>query len=196
MQHDDVRLIWKASKAGHLIRRFIAFGGGKSMTSEKSDFQADACESLQRRAFITTAALVGVTAAIASVPLLSYVITPALKKGTSRWIDFGPVENLKSGEIEMLSYEFMVKDGWQVLPQRGFVWVKHEHPDKIIVFSSTCTHLACNVIWNKEKQIFECPCHTGHFDINGQPISGPPTRPLVAMDNRVEEGKLMVLMPA
>ena len=149
-----------------------------------------------RRAFIKCAALAGATGALAGVPLLSYVVAPALKKGTTKWIDFGPVDQLKPGEIEMLSYEFMVKDGWLILPQRGFVWAKLDSPETITVFSSTCTHLACNVIWRKEKGIFECPCHSGQFDINGRPIAGPPTRPLVAWDHKMEEGKLMVLMPA
>jgi Rieske Fe-S protein len=149
-----------------------------------------------RRAFIKTSVLTGVAAALTGVPLLSYFIAPALKKGTGKWIDFGPVDRLKPGEIEMLSYEFMVKDGWLVLPQRGFVWAKTSGPEKITVFSSTCTHLACNVIWRKEKQIFECPCHSGHFDMDGRPIAGPPSKPLVVLDHKLEEGNLKVFMPA
>ncbi len=149
-----------------------------------------------RRSFIKTAALAGAAVALTGVPLLTYVVAPALKKGTTKWIDFGPTDTLKPGEVEMLSYEFMVKDGWIVLPQRGFVWAKSDGPDKITVFSSTCTHLACNVIWNKETKRFECPCHSGFFDRNGKPIAGPPTRPLVALEHKVEDGKLMVHMPA
>ena len=149
-----------------------------------------------RRAFLKTSVLTGVAAALTGVPLLSYVIAPALKKGTGKWIDFGPADRLKPGEIEMLSYEFMVKDGWLVLPQRGFVWAKISGPEKITVFSSTCTHLACNVIWRKEKQIFECPCHSGHFDMDGRPIAGPPSKPLVVLDHKMEEGNLKVFMPA
>lgn len=149
-----------------------------------------------RRTFIKTAALAGAALAITGVPLLTYVLAPAMKKGTTKWIDFGPADQLKPGEVEMLSYEFMVKDGWIVLPQRGFVWAKSEVPDKITVFSSTCTHLACNVIWNKETKRFECPCHSGFFDRDGRPIAGPPARPLLALEHKVEEGKLMVLMPA
>ena len=166
------------------------------MPSDKPCGEPDESQCPGRRAFFKTAALAGVAVALTGVPLLSYVVAPALKKGTSKWIDFGPAENLKPGEIGMLSYEFMVKDGWIVLPQRGFVWAKSDGPDNITVFSSTCTHLACNVIWRKEKNIFECPCHSGHFDINGRPIAGPPTKPLVALEHKVEEGKLMVMMPA
>jgi len=65
-----------------------------------------------RRAFLKTSVLTGIAAVLTGVPLLSYVIAPALKKGTGKWIDFGPADRLKPGEIEMLSYEFMVKDGW------------------------------------------------------------------------------------
>ena len=147
-----------------------------------------------RRAFLKTSFLAGTAVVLTGVPLLSYVIAPALKKGTGKWIDFGPADRLKPGEIEMLSYEFMVKDGWLVLPQRGFVWAKMSGPEKITVFSSTCTHLACNVIWRKEKERFECPCHSGYFDINGQPVSGPPSKPLVVLDHKTEEGILKVFM--
>jgi Rieske Fe-S protein len=147
-----------------------------------------------RRAFLKTSVLTGTAALLTGIPLLSYIIAPAFTKGTGKWIDFGPVDRLKPGEIEMLSYEFMVKDGWLVLPQRGFVWAKMSEPEKITVFSSTCTHLACNVIWRKEKQMFECPCHSGYFDANGRPVSGPPSRPLVALDHKTEEGSLKVFM--
>lgn len=68
-----------------------------------------------RRAFLKMSVITGTAAILTGVPLLSYVIAPALKKGTGKWIDFGPVEGLKPGEIEMLSYEFMVKDGWSRL---------------------------------------------------------------------------------
>jgi Rieske Fe-S protein len=165
------------------------------MAFDKTCVHPNEGECPGRRAFLKCAALAGAIGVLAGVPLLSYVAAPALKKGTTKWIDFGPVDQLKPGGIEMLSYEFMVKDGWLVLPQRGFVWAKLDSHEKITVFSSTCTHLACNVIWRKEKGIFECPCHSGQFDINGRPIAGPPTKPLIAQDHKVEEGKLMVLMP-
>jgi len=65
-----------------------------------------------RRAFLKTSVLAGTAALLTGIPLLSYVIAPALTKGTGKWIDFGPVDRLKPGEIEMLSYEFLVKGGW------------------------------------------------------------------------------------
>lgn len=147
-----------------------------------------------RRTFIKTAALTGVAALVTGVPLASYVIAPSLNKGTGKWIDFGPAEDLNPGSMEMLSYEFMVKDGWLVLPQRGFVWAKTEAGGNLRIFSSTCTHLACNVIWREEEEVFVCPCHSGRFNGDGRNIAGPPTRPLTVLQHKVEEGNLMVFL--
>jgi Rieske Fe-S protein len=148
----------------------------------------------ERRTFIKTAALAGVAAAITGVPLASYLIAPSLKKGTGKWLDFGPAEDLTPGSVEMLSYEFMVKDGWLVLPQRGFVWAKRESRGKLKVFSSTCTHLACNVIWQEEEEVFVCPCHSGRFNSEGENIAGPPTKPLAVLEHKIEEGNLKVFL--
>jgi Rieske Fe-S protein len=150
--------------------------------------------SSDRRAFIKTATLCGGAAILTAMPLATYFIAPAMKIGTGKWFDFGTVENLKPGNFEMRSYEFMVKDGWLVLPQRGFVWAKNETDGKIKVFSSTCTHLACNVIWQEDTKTFECPCHSGRFDANGQPIAGPPTKPLIVLEHKIEDDNLMVYL--
>ena len=147
-----------------------------------------------RRGFLKMATLAGATALVAGVPLGFYVITPSLRPGTGKWIDFGPAGDLPPAGMEMLPYEFMVKDGWQVLPQRGFAWARTEPGGKLTVFSSTCTHLACNVVWREDKGYFECPCHSGRFDPNGQPIAGPPTRPLKVLEHKIENGAVMVYL--
>ena len=164
------------------------------LIKERND--TDSSENHSRRSFIKTAALTGVAALVTGVPLVSYVISPSFNKGTGKWIDFGPIEDLESGGVEMLSYEFMVKDGWLVLPQRGFVWAKTEPGGELRVFSSTCTHLACNVIWREEDGVFVCPCHSGRFDADGQNIAGPPTKPLAVLEHKIDEGNLKVFMTA
>lgn len=147
-----------------------------------------------RRAFIKTAALAGGAAVVTGVPLASYFIAPALKKGSGKWVDFGDVKELEPDSVAMLSYEFLLKDGWLVLPQRGFVWAKIEAGDKLTVFSATCTHLSCNVIWQGEEEVFLCPCHAGRYDAKGKPIAGPPTKPLAVLEHKVEDGKLLALL--
>lgn len=105
--------------------------------------------------------MAGGAAFATGVPLASYFIAPALSRGTGKWIDFGTVEDLEPVGVAMLSYEFLIKDGWLILPQRGIVWAKTEAGDKLTVFSSICTHLSCNVIWQEETKVFECPCNSG-----------------------------------
>jgi Rieske Fe-S protein len=41
-----------------------------------------------------------------------------------------------------------------------------------------CTHYGCIVVWKDEDSAYVCPCHHGRFDADGQPIMGPPPRPL------------------
>jgi Rieske Fe-S protein len=45
-------------------------------------------------------------------------------------------------------------------------------------FSAVCTHLNCTVQYRADLGHIWCACHNGHFDLNGQNISGPPPRPL------------------
>ncbi len=147
-----------------------------------------------RRAFLKTAILSSGASILTGFPLISYFTAPALKKATGKWVDFGAVEDLTPGSIEMLTYEFMVKDGWLVLPQRGFVWANLNKGHNIKIFSSTCTHLACNVIWQEEANQFLCPCHSGRFDSNGKPFAGPPTKPLSVLEHKIEEDNLLVYL--
>jgi Rieske Fe-S protein len=147
-----------------------------------------------RRDFLKTAALVGASAVVTGVPLVAYFTAPALSKGTGKWVDFGPPEDLEPGSVSMLSYEFLIKDGWLVLPQRGIVWAKTGKGDKLTVFSSVCTHLSCNVIWREETRVFECPCHAGKFDVNGRPISGPPKKPLTVLEHKIEDDNLLTFL--
>lgn len=56
----------------------------------------------------------------------------------------------------------------------------------LVAFSSVCTHLACAVLWRRDKQVLECPCHKGIFNQRtGEVVAGPPVRPLPAV--RLEE---------
>ena len=46
-------------------------------------------------------------------------------------------------------------------------------------YGQKCTHLACPVYFEKQKQPLECPCHEGGFDVRtGNVLYGPPPRPL------------------
>lgn len=49
---------------------------------------------------------------------------------------------------------------------------------KIVAYSQVCTHLSCAVVYDKAEGRLFCPCHHGLFNLRGEPVAGPPTRPL------------------
>jgi nitrite reductase/ring-hydroxylating ferredoxin subunit len=68
-------------------------------------------------------------------------------------------------------------------PERGVV----------LGFSQKCTHLGCVVYWAPEAGHLECPCHEGVFDLSGEPVAGPPERPLGRIEIEVRDGVVWAL---
>jgi Rieske Fe-S protein len=53
----------------------------------------------------------------------------------------------------------------------------------LVAYSSVCTHLSCTVLWDRNDEQIDCPCHDGRFDPrDGRVIAGPPPRPLPKID--------------
>lgn len=44
--------------------------------------------------------------------------------------------------------------------------------------SPTCTHAGCTVAWNNFEKSWDCPCHGGRYDIEGNVLTGPPRQNL------------------
>lgn len=50
---------------------------------------------------------------------------------------------------------------------------------RLVAYSAICTHLKCAVLWRRDSQRLECPCHNGAFDAaTGDVVAGPPPRSL------------------
>jgi Rieske Fe-S protein len=60
--------------------------------------------------------------------------------------------------------------------------------DSIRLLSATCTHARCQVSWDASSLQFQCPCHSGRYDSQGQVVSGPPPRGLVDLQVVVDHG--------
>ncbi|MGC8658257.1 MAG: ubiquinol-cytochrome c reductase iron-sulfur subunit [Desulfomonilaceae bacterium] len=65
---------------------------------------------------------------------------------------------------------------------RADVWiVKGDTLANSIALDDRCTHLGCRFKWNGSKGIFECPCHGSEFDIHGNVLKGPASKPLIRL---------------
>lgn len=74
---------------------------------------------------------------------------------------------------------------------RPLLIVRHE--EGVRLFSAICTHEGCLVGWNDERNVIRCPCHGGVFDVSGSVLEGPPPRPLLELEARVEDGKIYLI---
>jgi Rieske Fe-S protein len=89
------------------------------------------------------------------------------------------------------------------LQAEGGVLVKPEGAaDKILVIrdrngglhalNATCTHMGCDVVYDKDLGNIRCPCHGSQFGLDGSNIKGPATRPLKAYTVQAQDSQIVV----
>ncbi|MGW8144201.1 MAG: QcrA and Rieske domain-containing protein [Anaerolineales bacterium] len=65
--------------------------------------------------------------------------------------------------------------------------------DGLRAYSAVCTHFACIVKWDPQRNEIACPCHDGFFSPNtGDVISGPPPKPLDPIQVEVIDGDIYI----
>lgn len=56
----------------------------------------------------------------------------------------------------------------------GFINTKENYQSgKCKKKSYRCPHAGCQAKWNKNKNVFRCPCHGSEFDKDGTVLKGP-----------------------
>jgi glycine/D-amino acid oxidase-like deaminating enzyme/nitrite reductase/ring-hydroxylating ferredoxin subunit len=80
---------------------------------------------------------------------------------TSRNTEDRPVEALGPGE------------GGIFATDKGKIAVCRDRNGTLHACSAVCTHLACDVAWNRAEQTWDCPCHGSRFSPEGRVINGP-----------------------
>ncbi|MEM7313989.1 MAG: Rieske (2Fe-2S) protein [Planctomycetota bacterium] len=95
--------------------------------------------------------------------------------GTTDWSEFPPMTlALKLDELGVgQSHLFHFPD------HRSPCLLIKTTISEFVAYSQKCTHLACPVVPEVDEGKLHCPCHHGVFDLqSGQPLAGPPRRPL------------------
>ena len=137
-----------------------------------------------------SSAFIGLSLAI---PLIGYVIAPALKRRQASWMPVGKVKDLPVDEPKDLDYVVTVEDGYLQTQQTKAVWTLKHQDETVTVFSPICPHLGCGFRWDSHDRKFKCPCHGSVYDINGKVVDGPAPRSLDVLPSKIENGELLVI---
>lgn len=98
--------------------------------------------------------------------ILSFIKIPKTQKEEfEKEIEIKDVQNLKTWEGKFIPH--LKEPLFFIKTETGF-----------IAISAVCTHMKCILEYKKEEKIINCPCHGALFDLNGNPLKGPPSFPL------------------
>jgi Rieske Fe-S protein len=153
-------------------------------------------QAVSRRKFLFKLSIAanGIVGAIFAVPILGYLLGPALKKQSASdfWVGLGPVEQFPEGETRLVSFRNPSTSPWD--GQTGDIpaWVRRISGNKFQVFAINCAHLGCPVRWFAQSKLFMCPCHGGAYYENGERASGPPERGLFEYKYKIEGNNLAI----
>jgi Rieske Fe-S protein len=64
--------------------------------------------------------------------------------------------------------------------------------DGVRAVSPVCSHEKCTVAYRRKVTRFECPCHGSFFDLDGNVLNGPATRPLKTWPARLDKGRIIL----
>jgi Rieske Fe-S protein len=86
---------------------------------------------------------------------LRFVVDRIAKRGTR------PIESLQPGEGAIVRHE-------------GEKVAGHRRDDgTLVAVSPVCSHLGCQVSWNRAERSWDCPCHGSRFSPDGEVLQGP-----------------------
>jgi len=109
-------------------------------------------------------------AAITSLPIVyvvgKYLVPPLPPAREHVTISGGKRSSYSPGSVRK------IREG------RTALFVRETPSGQISSFSAKCTHLGCIVEYRESDEKIHCNCHGSVFDLNGNNLSGPATRPL------------------
>ena len=139
-------------------------------------------KNMDRRSFVGVILGGGIAAFLAAAlyPIIRFLTPPKVAEAPTQNVVAAKVDDLalNSGII----FKFGNKPGLLVKLSNG----------KFKAFSAVCTHLGCTVQYKADAKDIWCVCHNGHYDLNGNVISGPPPHPLEEYAVFIRDGDVVV----
>jgi Rieske Fe-S protein len=149
-----------------------------------------------RRAFLfkLSVMLNAAVGAVLAVPLVGYLLGPALKKGanTGSWITLGGINDFPIGETRLADFRSPVASFDDGDTAKVACWVRRISDRQFQVFAVNCAHLGCPVRWFAQSKLFLCPCHGGAYYEDGSRASGPPERGLFEYRYQITGTSLLI----
>jgi menaquinol-cytochrome c reductase iron-sulfur subunit len=143
-----------------------------------------------RRKFLSrlSLGLSGLAAAVVSVPIIAYLLSPLLRPAPQAWRDVGTVDTFRVGDTVEVAIEEPSPLPWAGQTALTAVWLRRSSEREFVAFAVNCTHLGCPVNWRADAQLFLCPCHGGVYYADGTVAGGPPPRRLLQYVVRIADG--------
>lgn len=142
--------------------------------------------SLDRRGFMKTMVGAAGLFAVSTLPWGTIAAKKLLDGDTNAWPrqKIAEAASLKAGDAREFAYPNEYDSALLVCLREG----------EYKAYQNACTHLKCPVFWSKEEHELICPCHHGKFDVQtGNPLAGPPRRPLPEIELTVENGVIYAI---
>jgi len=126
-------------------------------------------------------------AAVVSVPILAYLLSPLLRPAPREWRDLGTIDDFRVGETVEVAFDEPSPLPWAGQTAQTAVWLRRTSDRDFTAYAVNCTHLGCPVNWRPDAELFLCPCHGGVYYADGTVAGGPPPRPLAEYNVRVTD---------
>jgi Rieske Fe-S protein len=166
----------------------------------------------------STLGLGGVIGGIVTLPAVGFAVLPAFTREEEHEVDLGPLENFPENQFVIATFLTNPDEG-EVSRRTAYVrnnGAKDGKPSFTIV-SNRCVHLGCPTqvagVPNEEDATeiesegtvrvrliptiggagFNCPCHGGAYNPEGNRTAGPPVRALDRYAFKIVDGRLVLL---
>jgi Rieske Fe-S protein len=145
-----------------------------------------------------TKLLLALISLLVAAPVIGYAFAPLRrrlgKSAEPTFENLGPLSELTVGKWLLLPLDVVRKDGWEEVREHHSIYVRRtgDSESQVAVLSPICPHLGCPIQWSEKEGRFQCPCHGGLFDVDGNHIGGPPPRGMDPLPFKIVDGRILV----